>query len=310
MTIETRLVGFIGKIPACGDFVRQHVGNSVSSELERWLSASSQNLYHGKYELGAESMRFVFSAAGCDDVAVGSLIRSQDRVGRSYPLAIFTSLCASDAMTLPAALPGAYSGFFSAAEQVLQDASHLELDALRDRVGGLRAPSADEQAAAQQKTTAKLASANAAAVLGAALQGRPEAATYYALLTLCTATSAVQLTPPPAAATVLDCPLERELGPSLWLSLTAARLRWTRGALSCLWTRAEPARLLLALGPAPDQLLAFSATKQHSSTRLWPVTTARSEAIERARTLLAPQLSAFEAGSVAELGAQVARVSC
>jgi type VI secretion system protein ImpM len=304
------LVGFIGKIPACGDFVRQHIGNKVSSELERWLSASSQNLYHGKHELGPGCMRFVFSAAGCDDVAVGSLVKSQDRVGRSYPLAIFTSLSASDAMTLPAALPLAYDPFFSAAEQLLQAASNLELDALRDGVASLRAPSANEHNTAQQKTTAALASARAMAVMGAALSGQPEAATYYALLTLCTATSAVQLAPPAAAPTVLDCPLERELGPSLWLSLTAARLRWTQGALSCVWTQSEPARLLLALGPAPDQLLAFSATMQHSSTRLWPVTTARSEAIERARIVLAPQLSALEAGSVAELSAQVARVGC
>jgi hypothetical protein len=117
----------------------------------------------------------------------------------------------------------------------------------------------------------------------------------------------VQLAPAAGAPTVLDCPLEPELGPSLWLSLTAARLRWSQGALSCLWT---PARLLLALGPAPDQLLAYSAAKQHGSTRLWPLTTERAEAIERARTQLAPTLTALDAGSVAELSAQVAHVSC
>jgi hypothetical protein len=207
-------------------------------------------------------------------------------------------------------LPLAYDPFLSATEQLLLEASNLELDALRDRVASLHAPSAGEHNTAQQKTTAALGSARAGATLSAALSGQPEAATYYALLTLCTATSAVQLAPPAAAPTVLDCPLERELGPSLWLSLTAARLRWTQGALSCVWTQSEPARLLLALGPAPDQLLAFSAARQHTSTRLWPVTTARSEAIERARTLLAHQVGALEAGSVAELSAQVARVSC
>lgn len=209
-------------------------------------------------------------------------------------------------MTLPAAWPALYATFFVGAEQVLREASVLSLEALRERVTSLRAPLANEHHVAQQHATAQLASTSAASVLRSALAGQPDAAVYYALLTVCTATGPVMLAPagPP---TVLDCPLEPELGPSLWLSLAAARLRWSRGALSCLWS---PTRLLLALGPAPDQLLAYSATKQHTSTRLWPLTTERAEAIERARALLAPTLTELSRATVAELCAQFAHVSC
>jgi type VI secretion system protein ImpM len=301
------LCGFIGKIPACGDFVRQHIGSKISSELDRWLSASSQNLYHGKHELGADCIRFVFSAAGCEDVAVGSLIKSLDRVGRSYPLAIFTSLPSGDAMLQVAALPAAYEAFFAEAESTLRDAAELPLDDLRDRVASLCAPTPAQQLAASESTNRKLEASNAAACIRSALAGQPEE--HYALLTLCTATSAVQIGPPSGPATVLDCPLEPELGPSLWLTLTAARLRWTQGALSLLWSTAQP-RLLLALGYASDQLLAFSANKLHQSTRLWPLTTERPDAIERARALLEPKLINSAQTSVAQLAAQLAHVSC
>jgi type VI secretion system protein ImpM len=310
---DVRGVGFLGKVPACGDFVRQHIGNKVSSELERWLSACTQNLYHGKHDLGPASLRFVFSAAGCEDVAVGSLIKSQDRVGRSYPLAIFTSLSASAAMLQPAALPGAYEMFCSRAEQVLTEASDLPLETLRERVTSLQAPTAADMERAALAASERLASTDAAAAIHGALGGQPDSAAYYALLTLCTATSGVQLAPASGPPTVLDCPLEPTLGPSLWLSLTAARLRWTQGALSLLWTHGEAPRLLLALGYASDLLLAFSANRQHNSTRLWPLTTERKEALERAQALLGPPLRALDpdaAGSVAQLAAQIAHVSC
>lgn len=306
MQVAPRLCGFIGKIPACGDFVRQHIGNKISSELDRWLSASSQNLYHGKHELGDHCIRFVFSAAGCEDVAIGSLIKSLDSVGRSYPLAIFTSLPTGDAMLEVAALPAVYEAFFAEAEGALRDAADLPLDDLRDRVASLRAPTPAQQLTAAESTRCKLEVSNATACIRSAL-GRPEE--HYALLTLCIATSAVQIGPPSGPATVLDCPLEPELGPSLWLTLTAARLRWTQGALSLLWSTAQP-RLLLALGYASDQLLAFSASKQHQSTRLWPLTTDRPDAVERARALLEPRLSDTAHANITQLAAQLTHVSC
>jgi hypothetical protein len=174
-------------------------------------------------------------------------------------------------------------------------------------VAGLRAPAESQPLAAAEQQ--KLASSNAAVALRDALARQPEGAEYYALQTLCTASSVVQIGPPSGPATVLDCPLEPELGPGLWLTLTAAQLRWTEGALSLLWGRAEQ-RLLLALGYASDQLLAFSANKLHQSTRLWPLTTERPDAIERARVLLEPKLNDALYASVPELAAQLARVSC
>lgn len=298
---EPRRCGLLGKIPACGDFVRQHLGSPISSELERWLSAGSQSLYLGKHELGADCIRFVISAAECDEVAIGSLVKSVDRVGRSFPLVIFTSLASADAMQQLAALPALYAPFFRAAEAALREAASLEPDVLRDRVASLYGV----QVAAETKPQ----DPNALAAIRGALAGQPEGAEHYALLTLCTATSVVQLGPASGPPTVLDCPLTAELGPSLWLTLTAARLRWSRGALSLLWGSTE-SRLLLALGYASDQLLAFSASPAHPSTRLWPLTTERPEAIARARALLEPKLGDWSQASVSELAGQLAHVRC
>jgi type VI secretion system protein ImpM len=313
---EPRRVGFIGKIPACGDFVRQHIGNKVSSELERWLSISSQNLYHGKHTLGAECVRFVFSAHGCSEVAIGSLIKSSDRVGRHYPLAVFTSLSAGDLMAQLASVPAAYADFLTNAEQLLLRAADLSLDQLRELVTALAPPSEAQERAVAQRVEAQLSAIDAATTLDRALQGLPSETVYYALLTLCTATAPVQQAAPSGPPTVLDCPLERELGPALWLALAAARLRWTAGAVSLLWTSGDAPRLLLALGAASDQLLVFAAARSHHSARLWPLTTDRAEAISRARTSLtaavgdlSPQAPAPRA-SLAELRAQLTRVSC
>lgn len=300
------LVGFIGKIPACGDFVRQHIGSKISAELERWLNASTQNLYAGKHDLGPACLRFVFSAPGCDDVAVGTLNKSVDSVGRSYPLAIFTSLSAAEMMAQPAALPTAFATFLDQAENLLAQVSTLPIETLRERVTGLTPPSQQEIEAAAQHATTQLGNVDAASAISNALDGEPEDAGYYALLTLCTATSAVPLAPASGAPTVLDCPLEPQLGPALWLSLTAARLRWTQGALSLLWA-ADATRLLIALGHASDQMLSLYVAKLHTSTRLWPLTTTRPEAIARAKTLLEPLLHTH---SVAALAQQLTTVSC
>jgi hypothetical protein len=52
-------------------------------------------------------------------------------------------------------------------------------------------------------------------------------------------------------------------------------------------------RLLVVLGSAPEQLLHFVADPKHKSSRLWPLTTERTEAVDRAREVLSGRLSAF-----------------
>ena len=79
-------VGFFGKLPCRGDFVRVGLSRPVAAAWDRWISASLPNLAdasrmpHWRFALGPEV---------CGPVAVtGVLLPSRDRVGRSFPLLI------------------------------------------------------------------------------------------------------------------------------------------------------------------------------------------------------------------------------
>ena len=98
-------VGFLGKIPARGDFIRQHIGERVSTELEQWLQKIAQNLFQAKAELPSQHVRFVYTANGSDTAAIGVLTKSSDQVGRTFPLAIFTTLPLPEAMSRLPSLP-------------------------------------------------------------------------------------------------------------------------------------------------------------------------------------------------------------
>jgi hypothetical protein len=55
-----------------------------------------------------------------------------------------------------------------------------------------------------------------------------------------------------------------------------------------MWT---PSRLLVALGPAPAQMLAFLANPEHKSQRFWPLKTNSVAANEKAVQALSPAQS-------------------
>jgi type VI secretion system protein ImpM len=311
-TRVARAVGFIGKIPARGDFVRQNIGERIGVELEQWLLTSVQNLYQAKCDFPDGYLRFVFSAAACDAVAIGVMVKSRDQVDRSFPLAIFTSLSSSEASTRLAALPLAYSDFFTAAESVLAQASNLTLEALRDRVLELVPPLAADAELATARVPALLAQADGRALLVELFGGCPEGCEYYGLFTFCAATSAVQSGPASSVATVLDCPINAALGPAPWLDLAARRLAWQSLCPTFMFTSTPGPRLLLAMGFASDQLLQFVADPSHPSARLWPLTTQRTDAIARARTELQAPLAALAAAaplSLDELWVHASRIA-
>src|SRR5262249_20928974 len=158
-------VGFIGKIPARGDFVRQHIGEKISTELEQWLQKSTQALFQAKADLPATSVRFLYTANGSDSAAIGVLRKSSDQVGRSFPLAIFTTLPLTEALAKLPALPAMYGPFLAAADTVLDSSPGAKLEDLRDAVNALNVPPADECAAAVDRSARALRETDALALL-------------------------------------------------------------------------------------------------------------------------------------------------
>ena len=63
-----------------------------------------------------------------------------------------------------------------------------------------------------------------------------------------------------------------------------------------MWT---PSRLLVALGPAPAQMLAFLANPEHKASRYWPLKTNNIAANEKAEQSLSPaQVQLLATGEV------------
>lgn len=92
-------VGFFGKLPSVGDFVRRRVADGIVEAWDRWLQesiASSRELLGERWlelYLTAPMWRFFAPAGTLDSLPVaGVLFPSVDRVGRYFPLTVFARL--------------------------------------------------------------------------------------------------------------------------------------------------------------------------------------------------------------------------
>jgi type VI secretion system protein ImpM len=113
-------VGFHGKIPSRGDFVRAGLKRDFVSAWDDWLQhgiAASRAALGEDWQpawLEAPIWHFALSAGLCGaDAAVGLFLPSVDRAGRHFPLAIVALV--ADAS--PRSLAAAAAGFLAAAEQ-------------------------------------------------------------------------------------------------------------------------------------------------------------------------------------------------
>ena len=92
-------VGFFGKLPSVGDFVRRRVDDGIVTAWDAWLQESieaSRELLGDRWldlYLTAPMWRFFAPAGVLDDLPVaGILFPSVDRVGRYFPFTVFTRL--------------------------------------------------------------------------------------------------------------------------------------------------------------------------------------------------------------------------
>lgn len=296
------LVGYVGKLPAQADFVRQHVADRIGGEFDKWLVKATQNVLHAKIELPTSPVRFVFSAPQCDSVVVGVLVASRDHVGRTFPLAIYTALAAPVAARNAHALPLAYEQFLDAAEAVAARAETGTAAELRAGVAGLHPPGQDVVLAAAQRCREALAHTPARDLFERAFSRTLADSHWYGVHTVLVAGEASRSAPASSAPTVLDCPIASDVDLAAWLDLGRRLVPTSVACPSFAWVQPFP-RLLFVLGYASEQLLLFVADPKSKSARLWPLTTERTDAVTRARDLLGAQLGSIESGATMNLDA-------
>jgi type VI secretion system protein ImpM len=123
-------VGFYGKLPTHGDFLRRRTSDAFVAGWDTWLQAgmaSSQAALGERWldvYLTSPAWRFVCAAGACGPLPVaGVLVPSIDRVGRYFPLTIVAQL-SPDTPVLTVATQA--RSFFSAAERLLVDTLAVE----------------------------------------------------------------------------------------------------------------------------------------------------------------------------------------
>jgi type VI secretion system protein ImpM len=282
-------IGFFGKIPAHGDFVRANVGDPLVQRFTRWLEEASEACHRTRALVPKEPVRFLFRAAGEPRALVGALRGSQDKVGRQFPLAAFVPAQGPLVEKGFPVVPLAYGGFLAALGEAIA-ADPASPAALADRLGALRPPGAEEAARADESARAA-ASRPAREFLGPLFGEASAGRRHYAVNTFLSACAPVRGREPARAETVLDCPVAGEADAWAWLELSRRALHW--GTAPTFFLRAgAPGRLLLSLGGPPPALLPSLAEPRKDSPKIWPLETAVASAVESARKALGPARAA------------------
>ena len=130
-TAAARLdVGFYGKLPTHGDFIRRRVSDEFVTVWDAWLQSSlvaSRDALADRWldiYLTSPAWRFVCGAGACGPAPVaGVMVPSVDRVGRYFPLTLVAELPATCTV---AAVPDGAQSFFDSAERLVLDALSAE----------------------------------------------------------------------------------------------------------------------------------------------------------------------------------------
>jgi type VI secretion system protein ImpM len=138
-------VGFYGKLPSHGDFLRRRVSDAFVGVWDAWLQecvAASRTALADRWldvYLTSPVWRFVCNARACGSTPVaGIMVPSVDRVGRYFPLTVVAELPPD---VNPVAVATAAAAFFDSAERLAVDAlaaEQLDFEGFDQQVSRLR----------------------------------------------------------------------------------------------------------------------------------------------------------------------------
>jgi len=295
--------GLFGKLPDRADFVRVRAAEPAARALVLWLEEGSEAAKRSGVPMGPDPVRFLLSPPGGARALVGVLGASADQVGRRFPLAVWSAVEGRDLAAGSPLVPLAARGFLDAAAGLLVEAGQLTAADLPARLDALAVP-AQEALDRGQAELAALARSSPAEGWLRRLFGDPAAGQHwYGLHCFRVACQPLRGREPAGPGVVLDCPAQVDLDRFAWLDLARRALAWSRPPTS-FWSEAGSGRLLLALGAPPAGAFAALWSAAHRDGKLWPLTTAKPEAVAAGKKALGPavvQLLERPGASVADL---------
>lgn len=269
--------------------MRERFAGPIAQRVDQWLVKAIETMHAARGTLPPVMLRYVFSAPETSSVVVGVLSPSRDQVGRDFPVTVFCSIPTAALGGHVAALPLAFAEFLDGAEALIREVPALEASEVLARLDALPIASTAALPGAAQQALEVLRTHDAREHLLRTLGDADGSAPAYAYYTLGAALKASAA----SQALVLDCPIANEVDLLAWLRLTEV-LGHGRELPSFFWIETPDPRLLISLRTASTQVLTFVADPAHSSARLWPLTTGRSEVAEQVRGSMIGQLPSLE----------------
>jgi type VI secretion system ImpM family protein len=286
-------VGLYGKILAERDYVRINAGEFQHAAMDQWFQQGVECLHTEHTRLPDEPANFLLTSPS-GQTFVGSFRPGEDAVGRSFPLVISVRLESRNLVEALPLLPTIFGPFFEAASTVAEAARGLVAQDLAAQVDWLKETLGQT---ADTLPLDSLLSGSSFFELRVAVGGLKEGAAY-AMNTLRSACEQAVSKPSdsPKQTITLDCPTPTDGMRAFWLELIRRRLGTAATTPSLMWTAN---RLLVALGPAPAQMVAYLANPEHKGSRFWPLRTSNMAANEKAeQSLNAAQVQLLAAGDV------------
>lgn len=288
-------VGLYGKIPAERDFVRINAGDFQHAGMDQWFQQGVESLHAERIVLPEEASHFLV-VAPTGEVFLGGFRPGTDAVGRHFPLVIAVRLEARALVDALPLIPSVFGPFFEAATTVAEAASGLGAQDLAAQVDWLKQTLGHNAPALPLD---ELLAGSSFFELRVAIGGLHEGGGY-ALSTLLTACEQFRGKPADSAkqTVVLECPTPTDGMRAFWLELIRRRIGAQPTMPSIMWTAS---RLLVALGSAPPQMLAYLANPEHKGQRYWPLRTSNAAANEKAVQSLSPAQAQLLASGQASL---------
>ncbi|MGE0326100.1 MAG: type VI secretion system-associated protein TagF [Polyangiaceae bacterium] len=261
------IVGYFGKLPKAGDFLRGGVAGEPASGFERWIE---QGMVYGSTRRGdwqpafdtGSVHGFIYRAppnVGAVSVIVGVIRPSRDTVGRRFPLVLFSQVPEPVLAGAPHIAPLLLGDFFELASELLLEAHEMTPDEFRSAVAGIPAPRIDQLATYVAEYN-EWVSATPLSTPLSVTYGEPEgAAIPHAIDTL------IQCVAPFIGQEPMSTPLSARLplgaggvaSAAFWIDVARRIARWRRTVPSAFWSASEAdGTLLLQLGATPHSSLA------------------------------------------------------
>lgn len=261
------IVGYFGKLPSAGDFLRGGVAGEPASGFERWIEQGMQ--YGGSrrsnwaqaFDAGA-IYGFIYRAppsVAAVSVIAGVVRPSRDTVGRRFPLVIFSQVPEPVLAGAPHLAPLLLGDFFELASELLQSAHQMTPEAFRGAVGGIPAPRIDQLATYASEYSDWVAATPLATPLSVTFGDPHGAGPAHAIDTI------IQCIAPFVGHEPMSTPLSTRLplgaggvaSAAFWIDVARRIAGWRRTVPTAFWTAgSEHGQLLLQLGATPHASLA------------------------------------------------------